>query len=177
MGGSSPLQGEDQKPRESGVLPPSHQIPPFQFEVSLVTSLHQHQPGICGSFPGHVLVPSKGRDHRPAIEHQTHLEKTAQVNKQCEVEASCTDKWDPCQTAAGRFSQNVKQLFLLVLSADCKLSQHDSWNCRLLFWGPQRYSWQDRNGCQHLPGSNRKRRQRKEWWGHWMNYLICQIQD
>ena len=67
------LQGKDQKPRESWVLPPSHQVPPLQFEVSLVPSLHHHQPGVGGGLPGHVLVTCEGRDHRPTVENQTHL--------------------------------------------------------------------------------------------------------
>lgn len=69
------LQWEHKKPREGGVLPSSHQVPPLQFEVSLVPSLHYHQPGVGGSFPGHILVTCEGRDHRPAIESQTHLWK------------------------------------------------------------------------------------------------------
>lgn len=73
------LQGEHQKPGESGVLPPSHQVPPLQFEVSLVPSLHHHQPGIGGSFPGHVLITCEGWDHRPAVENQTHLGKWEKV--------------------------------------------------------------------------------------------------
>lgn len=45
-----------------------------------------------------------------------------------------------------------KLLFLPILSGDCKLWQHGSWNCRLLFWGPRKYSSLDQNDCQHLPG-------------------------
>lgn len=67
------LQGEYQKPRESGVLPPSHQVPPLQFEVSLVPSLHHHQPGIGGSFPCDVLIACKGGNHWPPVENQTYL--------------------------------------------------------------------------------------------------------
>lgn len=44
-------------------------------------------------------------------------------------------------------------VILLVLSAGCKLWQHESWNCRLLFWGLQRYSWLDQSGCQRWPRS------------------------
>ena len=67
------LQGEHKKPGESGVLPPSHQVPPLQFEVSLVPSLHHHQAGIGGSFSGHVLITCEGWNHWPAVENQTHL--------------------------------------------------------------------------------------------------------
>lgn len=45
-----------------------------------------------------------------------------------------------------------KPMFLPILSGDCKLWQHGSWNCRLLFWGLQKYSSLDQNDCQHLPG-------------------------
>lgn len=73
------LQGEHQKPGESGVLPPSHQVSPLQFEVSLVPSLHHHQPGIGGSFSGHILITCEGWNHRPAVENQTHLGKWRKV--------------------------------------------------------------------------------------------------
>ena len=73
------LQGEHKKPGESGVLPPSHQVPPLQFEVSLVPSLHHHQAGVGGSFSGHVLITCEGWNHWPAVENQTHLRGTGET--------------------------------------------------------------------------------------------------
>lgn len=81
------LQGEHQKPGESGILPPSHQVPPLQFEVSLVPSLHHHQPGVGGSFPGHVLITCEGWNHWPAVENQAHLRKTGEKIEQ-------VSRWD-----------------------------------------------------------------------------------
>lgn len=80
------LQGEHQKPGESGVLPPSHQVSPLQFEVSLVPSLHHHQPGISSSFSGHVLITCKGWNHRPAVENQAHLRKACKKMEMGKVE-------------------------------------------------------------------------------------------
>lgn len=67
------LQGEHQKPGESGVLPAAPQVPPLQFEGSLVPPLHRHQPRIGGGLSGDVLVAGEGGNHRPAVENQTGL--------------------------------------------------------------------------------------------------------
>lgn len=52
-------QREDQEPGEGGVFPSSHQVSPLQFEEGLVSLFHDHQAGVGGSFPGHILVTSK----------------------------------------------------------------------------------------------------------------------
>lgn len=54
------LQEEYQEPGESGVLPPSHQVAPLQFEVSFVPSLHHHEPSVGGGFSGDILIACEG---------------------------------------------------------------------------------------------------------------------
>lgn len=54
------LEEEYQEPGEGGVLPPSHQVAPLQFEVSFVPSLHHHQPGVGGGFSGYILITCEG---------------------------------------------------------------------------------------------------------------------
>ncbi|KAG7264847.1 hypothetical protein CRUP_004390 [Coryphaenoides rupestris] len=36
-------------------------------------SRSQHQAGVGGRLPGHVLVPGEGREDRPAVQNQAHL--------------------------------------------------------------------------------------------------------
>lgn len=69
------LQRKHQETREGGELPASHQVSPLQLKVSLVPSLHDHQPRVGGSLPRHILVTCEGWNHRPAIDDQTHLEQ------------------------------------------------------------------------------------------------------
>lgn len=53
-------QREDQESREGGIFPASHQIASLQSKVGLVLLLHDHQASVSCSFPGHILVSSKG---------------------------------------------------------------------------------------------------------------------
>lgn len=69
------LQRKHQETREGGELPTSHQVSPLQFKVSLVPSLHYHEPSVGGSLPRHILVTCEGWNHWPAIHDQTHLEQ------------------------------------------------------------------------------------------------------
>lgn len=69
------LHGEHQEAREGGVFPSSHEISSLQFKVCPVSLLHLDQNTIAGCLTRHILVTGKGRNHRPAIVHQAHLER------------------------------------------------------------------------------------------------------
>ncbi len=68
------LRGEDEEAGEAGVFPAAHQVSSLQFEVGLVSSLHRNQTGVSRCLTRHVLIAGEGRDHRPTVQHQTHLD-------------------------------------------------------------------------------------------------------
>ncbi len=71
---TSLYEGKTRKPREAGVFPAAHQVSSLQFEVGLVSSLHRNQTGVSRCLTRHVLIAGEGRDHRPIVQHQTHLD-------------------------------------------------------------------------------------------------------